>query len=575
MDKKNKYIASLISKMTTEEKVGALLTLGFTGTLVTPNIYEAIEKFHCGGLRLTPHARKFGSYIDPKSGEIIVKIENTKGYRPGLTPPSVTPNEFKKILMDLQEMALKRKGGIPLHYSYDQEGGASSANYNFGGVNIFPKPMGIRSTNDPKLAYEVALAISRQSRAVGFNWIHSPVLDVNVDPNNPEINTRAYSDKVDEVIEYAVESCRGFQDGGVIATGKHFPGRGDSDIDAHFEMPVINVDKKIMFDRELLPYKILIEEGLLPSVMLAHSIFPAFDDKDVATVSKPIITGVLREKLNFKGVITTDSMTMGGIAVRYGVPNACAMSLEAGADLVLMKAETKLVDETFNAILDFVDKGRISKEELDDKVYRVLNTKYEYGLFTDGSIWDEEPEEVINDPQIIHLSKLVARRSVLIPRDRKDILPLGIDEKILVAEQIVKGPNNINWHPGMLFKDMIKYNRDVHYLELAFNPDDLDKKNLAERIDEFDTIVVTDYFVRGKVPNNYFAEEVIKLAKEKNKKVVVIANTPYAKFSVPDSADTVVLTFATSPDNIEVVAGVLFGKIKPEGVWPIEYKLPE
>jgi len=171
------------------------------------------------------------------------------------------------------------------------------------------------------------------------------------------------------------------------------------------------------------------------------------------------------------------------------------------------------------------------------------------------------------------ISKIMHKRKKILYF--RKVFRYDTDEKILVAEQIVKGPNNIHWHPGMLFKDMMKYNRNVHYLELAFNPDDLDKKNLTERIDEFDTIVVTDYFVRGKVPNNYFAEEVIKLAKEKSKKVVVIANTPYAKFSVPDSADTVVLTFATSPDNIEVVAGVLFGKIKPEGVWPIEYKLPE
>ena len=161
----------------------------------------------------------------------------------------------------------------------------------------------------------------------------------------------------------------------MIATGKHFPGRGDSAEDAHFKLPVIDVDKDTMLNRELLPYRRLAK--VLPSIMIAHSIFPAFDPDEVATVSKKIVTGLLRDTIGFEGVITTDSMTMGALALRYGVANACAMALEAGADLVLMKAETSLVDETFSAFLQFVEEGRMSEPELDEKVYRVLQTKYE------------------------------------------------------------------------------------------------------------------------------------------------------------------------------------------------------
>ena len=237
------------------------------------------------------------------------------------TAPVCTASEYKAVLDSLQTAARKRPLSIPLHFSYDQEGG-TSADFSFGGVNLFTKPMGIRAMNDPKMAYEIALAVSRQSRAVGFNWIHSPVLDVNSDPRNPEIYTRAYSDIAEEVAEYAEESCRGFQEGRMIATGKHFPGRGHSDVDAHFGVPIIDVDRDTMMRRELLPYKRLIEKDLLPSIMIAHSIFPAFDPDNIATVSKPILTGLLREELGFDGVITTDSMTMGAVATRYGVANA-------------------------------------------------------------------------------------------------------------------------------------------------------------------------------------------------------------------------------------------------------------
>lgn len=566
----NTYVKNLISKMSLDQKVGALLTLGFAGTLVRPHIYEDILKYHCGGLRLTPHARLFGSYIDPKSGKSIVDVVDTKGYKKGGHPPYTSAEEYRKILQELQDVAMSRPLGIPLHFSYDQEGG-TSADYNFGGVNVFPKPMGIRATGDSRLAYEVAKAVSRQSRAVGFNWIHSPVLDINSNPDNPEIYTRAYSDRVEDVVEYSVQSCLGFKEGGLIATGKHFPGRGDSAVDAHFEMPVIDVDRETMLKRELLPYKVLIEKGLLPSIMIAHSVFPAIDSEDVATVSKKVLTGLLREELGFEGVITTDSMTMGGIAVRYGVANACAMALEAGADLVLMKAENKLVGETVDTIKQFIHEGRISQEELDKKVYRVLSLKYEYGLFNQGSLWDEKPEDAIKDEKIVNLSKLVARRSVLVAKDKGSALPLSKEEKVLVIEQINKTPNDIHWHPGVLYKHCLKYNKNAAYLETAYRYDEEDKQMILNAVKDFDTIVITNFYIRGSLSNNEFIAELLK---DKTKKIVVITNTPYP-LSIPEGSDPLVITFATSPHNIEATAGVLFGEMTAEGEWPVEYQLKD
>ncbi len=568
VNKNNHYIKNIINEMTLDQKVGALLTLGFSGTLVRPHIYDYVTKYHCGGLRLTPHARTFGNYVDPKSGKTVVHVADDKGYKKGIGAPYATASEYKQTLDELQALGMNRPLGIPLHFSYDQEGG-TSADFNFGGVNLFTKPMGIRATGDSKLAYEVAKAVSKQSRAVGFNWIHSPVLDVNVEPKNPEIYTRAYSDVAEEVAEYSEQSCIGFKEGGLIATGKHFPGRGDSAVDAHFEMPVINVDKETMLKRELLPYKVLIEKGVLPSIMIAHSIFPAIDDEHIATVSKKVITGLLREELGFEGVITTDSMTMGAIAVRYGVANACAMSLEAGADLVLMKAENSLVDETYNTIKRFVEEGRITQEELDRKVYRVLNTKYEYGLFHQGNITDQKPEEVIADEKMVFLSKLVARKSVLVAKDEKGMLPLDKKEKILVVEQINKTPNNMSWHPGILFKNCIKYNHNVSYLETAYTFDEQDKENIKIKIKDFDKVIITNFFIRGKLANSDFVDEIIK---ENPQKVVVVSNTPY-ELSIPARAEAVIVTFATTPHNIEVVAGTLFGTMTPEGQWPITHQI--
>src|SRR5690554_6604425 len=147
--KENKVIRDIISKMSLEQKIGAVLTLGFAGTVVRPHIYEYIEKYHCGGIRTSPKMRAFGSYVNPKTGESILNVMDHKGCKPGLTPPSLTALEYKRILDDLQAVAVNRPLGLPLHFSYDQEGG-TSADFSFLGVNLFPKPMGIRATGDSK-----------------------------------------------------------------------------------------------------------------------------------------------------------------------------------------------------------------------------------------------------------------------------------------------------------------------------------------------------------------------------------------------------------------------------------------
>ena len=565
MNKDNKYIKGIIEKMSLEQKIGALLTLGFAGRVPQSHIYEYITKYHCGGLRMSTNMRIFGSYVDPENKKTVVKVAKKLGAKYSPTPVC-TASEFKAVIDELQSVARKRPLSLPLHFSLDQEGG-SSCDCSFGSTKIFTKPMGQRAANDPKMAYEIGLATAKQCRAVGFSWMHSPVLDINVNPKNPEIGTRAYSDKADEVAEYAIETCRGLKEGKIIATGKHFPGRGDSDVDAHFKVPVIDVDKETMLNRELLPYRKLIELDLLPSIMLAHSIFPAFDKEDIATVSKPIITGLLREELGFEGVIATDSMTMGALATKYGVANACAMSLEAGADLVLMKAENHLVEETFEAIRSFVLNGRIPMEELDKKVYRVLNTKYEYGLFYDNEDHGVCPEAVMNDKAITELSKQAARRSVLICRDKENYLPVKSDERVIVIEQKVADFNTFQWHSGILYEQCQKYSSNVDYLETDYTWDEEDLKNVEEAVDCYDTVVITNYYTRGKLCNIKAIEKLI----ETGKKIIVVTNMPYEEISVPKNAKSVVLTFATSPDNIEVVAGTIFGKIVPEGVWPVEY----
>lgn len=564
MEKKNSYIKNLIQRMTLEQKIGAVLTLGFAGTVPRVHIYRYIEEYHCGGLRLSCDMRQFGSYVDPNGNKTVVKLENADGIRFKGPAPVPTASQYRAVLDNLQARARKRPLSIPLHFSYDQEGG-SSADFFFGGVNLFPKPMGIRAMDDSQMAYRIAKAVARQGKAVGFNWIHSPVLDVNTQAANPEIGTRAYSDDAGEVALYARETCRGLKEGRMIATGKHFPGRGHSEVDAHFQVPVIDVELQTLRERELLPYKKLIAENLLPSVMIAHSIFPAIDPDNIATVSRKVITGLLREELGFQGVIATDSMTMGAIATRYGVANACALSLEAGADLVLMKAENHLVEEVIEAIRSFVLEGRIPEEQLDDKVYRILSLKYEYGLFEPEED-RENPEDVLADQGIRQLARQAARRSILTEHNQDRAIPVQ-GGRLVVIEQKVKEYNDIQWHSGILYEACQSYQEDAAYLETSYTYDETDRGQIQDALDNYDTVIATNYFLRGKGKNKAFWEEQIAL--HPDTRIIIVTNTPYEEISIPSNAKNVLVTFATSPENIKAAAAVLFGEMVPEGVWPL------
>jgi beta-N-acetylhexosaminidase len=552
--------------MTPDQKIGAVITFGMSGTTISQSVIDAIEKYHCSGIRPTPYCRAWCTSVDPFSGKKVVHIKNERGTKDGIAPVYCPAEQYAEMITKLQKMASSRPLGIGLHISFDQEGG-SSADFRMGGVNIFPKPMGIRATDDSQNAYKIALAVAKQAKAAGLSWIHSPVFDINSNPNNPEISTRSYSDRVDEVIEYAEQALKGFKDAGIIATAKHFPGRGNGGQDSHFKLPVLDMSLDLMKSRELLPYKVLISKGLVPTVMIAHTIYTCLDDKNIATVSKRIIEDLLRGEIGFRGVITTDSMTMAGIALKYRVDEACAKALQAGADIVLMKADNHLQGDVFNTIKRYVDEGKISEKELEEKIYRILSLKQEYGILNykacDSS---QKVHEVLRDPQIVQLSREMAKKSVIVSKNSEQLLPLPKDAPVLVIEQALEdAPSDVWWHSGMLSEFCQSYNPKADLLEIGVMADNEDIQRIKACIDNYDYIVVTNFYFRSKLANN----ELINMLLESGEKVIVVNNTPY-KLNTPDAVGTVITTFATSPKNLEVVAGVIFGEIKPEGVWPIE-----
>ena len=436
------FVSKKLSSMSLAEKVGQLLTFTWRGTILTPSGIEQITKLHCGGLCLEPYALETcknlywgNSQVDKnfKKPPDYFTISNT--YFAGKTfGISITPEDYTKALNKMQQIALQRPAGIPLHMTIDFEGDFKN-DYMSGGIRQFPGPMGMAAIGDVDLTYKIGLTIAQQLSAMGVTQMYSPVCDVNINPKNPEIGVRAFSDDPEICAKFAVALIKGLQDGGIAATAKHFPGRGDSATDAHDVLDVIKAEKKRMQEVELVPFKAAIDAGV-KAVMTGHSVYPAYDDKFPTTLSERLLTGLLRNELGFDGVIVSDAIGMAAILKKWPLPQACAMAIKAGCDTILLKADDESRSQCFFGIKQAVENGELSEERVDDAVARLLKMKYDQGLFEKAGAMDPEKVRAITTSKtVVDFSWDVAEKALIVMRDDQKMLPLNPKQKMLVIEQ--------------------------------------------------------------------------------------------------------------------------------------------
>lgn len=262
----------------------------------------------------------------------------------------------------------------PLLLAADIEEGVGQR---FAGATWFPPPMAIAAiakTNPTKAqqyAETMGAVTAQEALAIGLNWILAPVVDVNNNPDNPVINIRAFGETPEIVGQLATAFIRGAQKYPVLTTAKHFPGHGDTAVDSHEELPVLPHSESRLAEVELPPFVEAIAAGV-DSVMSAHLLIPAWDSELPATLSQKILTGRLRQKLGFGGLVVTDALVMGAIANRYGLAEASVLAVEAGADILLMPLDAEV---TIKAVCDAVSQGRISESRIDESWQRILQCK--------------------------------------------------------------------------------------------------------------------------------------------------------------------------------------------------------
>jgi beta-N-acetylhexosaminidase len=578
---RDNFVASKISKMTLEEKCGQVLTFTWRGAYLTPSGFEQLTRLHAGGLCLEPYALEtcknlyWGrSQVDPnfKKPKDWFDIAHTY-FDDRSFGVSVTPEELTAALNQLQKIAMDRPAGIPLHITIDMEGDFKN-DYASGHVIQFPPPMGITAIGDLDLAYKVANTLGKQMALIGITQFYHPVCDVNINPLNPEIGVRSFGDDPQKCAKFVDATIRGYQDAGIVATIKHFAGRGDSATDAHDTLDVCKGDLKRMKEVELVTFQAGVDAGA-KALMTAHTIFPAYDKEFPATLSSKILVDLLRKEMGFKGVVVSDAIGMAAILKQWPLPKACAMAIGAGVDTILLKADDESRSQCFFGIKGAVERGELSEERLNDAVRRLLCMKYDQGLFEKaGKMKPEDTHIHVHSKEVQSFSREVAEKALLVVRDDKKLLPLSKDKRILVIEQIMPYSflgKDLYSHPHMFCEQMAKHSMNLILDDTGFYGSDEDIEEALRLAKDADLVVMTNYFARIEKKGNN--QRLVKLLKAAGHTVIVVTNFPYRK-GVTREADTVVCNFSGSPDSIRAAADLLWGTIKatPTTKMPIDLR---
>jgi beta-N-acetylhexosaminidase len=343
------------------------------------------------------------------------------------------PRQMADYIRQLHVAALVRNG-VPPFVCCDHEGG--HIRFMRSGATAVPSNMALGAAHDPHIAAEAAELLGDELLAVGVNWTLAPVLDVNNNPRNPVIGTRAFSDDPSVVSAYGREAIQAYQKKGLLACAKHFPGHGDTDIDSHIGLPTIKHDRERLDNVELAPFRAAVEAGV-GSVMTAHLLVPALDDEWIGTLSAPILTDLLRGEIGHHGVIVTDALEMRGVADLLAEPAAAVESVRAGADVLLTGRDPSGNDEVFKALTSAVRSGRIPAARFEQAVRNILEAKTRF--FGDRPPPDpERAAQIVGGAANQQRALDLARRTITVARAEPDVLPLptGLGQRLVVLNPL-------------------------------------------------------------------------------------------------------------------------------------------
>jgi beta-N-acetylhexosaminidase len=536
------WVEQTLKKMTLREKLGQMLVVTFFGVFDSAEspeykeVLHQVEDNHVGGLIIVTDRGPLG-------------LERSQVY-----PTAVITNE------------LQRRAKIPLIVGADFEAGT--------GMRIdegtsFPSAMAIAATGDPKLAYEAGKYTALEARAAGVQWIFAPDADVNNNPDNPIINIRSFGEDPARVAEYVSQFVRGVQDNGALATAKHFPGHGNVGVDSHISLPVVPGTRADLEKTELVPFRAAIASGV-GSIMPGHLAVPALETDPglPATLSRNILTGLLRDDMKFRGLVITDALDMGGVTANYAPGEAAVRSVQAGTDVLLMSPAP---DAAIAGLEEAVKSRRITEKRIDESVRRILTAKARLGLNKNRYVDVAKLNESFGRPEYETAAQDIADRGVTLLRDTPWLLPLDATKPLRVLMIAISSDPDPN--PGETIEPEIRPRVDslkILRADTQYAP----VSNLTLPPPDSYDVAICALFVRvtdrkGSVglPDDQraFVNELVATSKPT---VIASFGNPYLIERFPN-AKTWVAEFSTNDVSQRAVARAIFGQTAISGKIPV------
>lgn len=468
-----------------------------------------------------------------------------------------TPEAQVKLINRYQQ-----KSKIPMMIGIDGEWGLGMRMKN--STISFPRQMTLGAIQDDRLLYDMGKEIAQQMRRVGININFAPVADINNNPQNPVINTRSFGEDRYNVSIKSYMYMLGMQDHNVMACAKHFPGHGDTNVDSHHDLPVINHSLRRLDSLEFYPFRILAEQSI-GSMMVAHLHVPVLDEREnrPTSLSYPTIGGILREQMGYEGLVFTDGLEMKGVTKHFQPGEVEAEALIAGNDVLLLPED---ISASLETIKEYIEDGKISELELEASVKRVLKAKYKLGLTKFIPLEEENVRADINNETAKATKQKLYENALTLVRNDGDLIPFRdlIDLEVAALSIGAKGTPYFQQRLSS-YLDMPLYQTDKNITEA-------EKRELLSKFVNKDIVIVSLHDLSSSAGKDYglttSEKDFIRELQRRKQVVLVNFGSPYM-LKYFDGSDTVINAYEEDAMAQDAAAQAIFGAIPLKGRLPI------
>ncbi|MCS6918125.1 MAG: glycoside hydrolase family 3 N-terminal domain-containing protein [Chitinophagales bacterium] len=521
----HRWVDSVLASLTLEEKIGQLFMVACSSNNPAQElerISELISKYHIGGI------------IFMKGGPVRqVQLTN----------------------------ALQRISRVPLLIAMDAEWGAAMR---LDSLISFPRQMALAAAADTALAFAFGQEVARQLRRLGVHLNFAPVVDVNSNPNNPVIGDRSFGERPDLVAQLGLAYMRGMQQGGVLACAKHFPGHGNTDKDSHYTLPVLQVQREELLQKDLPPFQALIDAGV-GSVMVAHISVPSLDDRPglPATLSPQIVNGLLRRQMQFNGLVITDALNMKGVRVEAGPGELELRALLAGNDLLLFSEQ---VEAAVRQIQEAINAGVLDETDINLRVRRILQVKRWCGAHEFNPIPVEGLLADLNNATAQQLHRELVQRALILLSNPQRAIPLQRLDTLRMATLAVSDTGIT------AFQQMAGWYAPMQHFTISRNAPARVLSRLEAELEPYDAILVA-LFTQGRMgqPHFGFSEPVRRFLDSLNRQATVLLTVFGNAYALRELEDFpyVLLAMDKQPEWQRQAAQAWFGGISLSGRLPV------